>query len=89
MSLVFQTDNYCVWCMFRPAVCMFRSVCILLVMTGESFQKLCNQVITDKDGAVKYKEVSLTLIPQTRNQTRMLQSALKIFMTISTILWGI
>ena len=75
--------------MFRPAVCMFRSVCILLVMTGESFHKLCNQVITDKDGAVKYKEVSLTLIPQTRNQTRMLQSALKIFMTISTILWGI
>ena len=39
-------------------------------MSGESFCKLCNQVIIDEDGAITYKEVALTLIPRTRNQAR-------------------
>ena len=39
-------------------------------MPGESFHKLCNQVITNEDGAITYKEVVLTLIPRTRNQAR-------------------
>ena len=42
----------------------------LQVVPGESFHKLCTQVITDEYGAVTSKEVALTLIPQTRNQVR-------------------
>ena len=40
------------------------------MVSGESFRKLCNQVIIDEYGAVTYKEVALTLIPRTRNQAR-------------------
>ena len=40
-------------------------------MPGESFCKLCNQVVNNEDGAVTYKGVALTLIPScTRNQAR-------------------
>ena len=43
----------------------------LVVVPGESFCKLCNQVINNEDGAVTYKGVALTLIPScTRNQAR-------------------
>ena len=54
------------------------------MVPGESFCKLCNQVITDEDGAITYKEVALTLIPHTRNQARKAKSILRIFMTITT-----
>ena len=69
-SLVFQTDNLCVCSVPRYTEENIASLEELQVLPGESFRKLCNQVITNEDGAITYKEVALTLIPRTRNQVR-------------------
>ena len=88
MSLVFYTDNLCVCYVPRYIEENIASLKELQVVPGESFRKLCNQVINNEDGAITYEEVALTLIPSTRNQARN-ASVLRIFMTISTILWEI
>ena len=73
ISLVFQNDNLCVCSVELYIEENNASLEELLVVPGESFHKLCNQVITDKDGAVTYKEVALTLIPHVRNKQEMLE----------------
>ena len=70
MPLVFQTDSLCVCSVPRYIEENIASFEELQVVPGESFRKLCNQVIIDEYGAVTYKEVALTLIPRTGNQAR-------------------
>ena len=67
MSLVFQTDSLCVCFVPRYMKENIASLEELQVVPGESFHKLCNQLITDKYGVMTYKEVALMLIPCTRN----------------------
>ena len=71
MSLVFHTDNLCVCYVPRyieENIAFLKA--LQVVPGGESFRKLCNQVINNEDGAITYEEVALTLIPSTRNQAR-------------------
>ena len=70
ISLVLQTDNLCVCSVQRYIEDFIASLDESQVVPGESLRKLCNEVITNEDGAVPYKEVASTLIPRTRNQAR-------------------